>query len=207
MAPWGPGGPNDPSTPTQAAGPGPGPSSQAPLSAAETRARVEAAKQVYKREKEMYRRAREERKAAEQRQAAAGETSTQDGAMKAEDNVLNTPAPISHIVSNARGPYPELEMIPVSRNNRRNVGPTADEGHHMRRITRRLADMGFTENAYPTLPSRIKDLLDVNRPLSKEGEDDIVTSLLEELLETAAQPAPASSSTPREDRNIPGAWH
>jgi len=66
--------------------------------------------------------------------------------------------------------------------------------------------MGFTENAYPTLPTRIKDLLDVNKPVTKDGEDDIVTTLLEELLATAPQPSPASRSGPRNDKNIPGAW-
>jgi hypothetical protein len=65
--------------------------------------------------------------------------------------------------------------------------------------------MGFTDNAYPTLPTRIKDLLDVNKPVTKDGEDDIVTTLLEELLATA--PQPSSGSGPREDKNIPGAWH
>jgi hypothetical protein len=64
--------------------------------------------------------------------------------------------------------------------------------------------MGFTDNAYPTLPTRIKDLLDVNKPVTKDGEDDIVTTLLEELLATAPQP---SGSGPLEDKNIPGAWH
>jgi len=63
--------------------------------------------------------------------------------------------------------------------------------------------MGFTDNAYPTLPTRIKDLLDVNKPVTKDGEDDIVTTLLEELL--AMTPQPSSGSGPREDKN--GAWH
>jgi hypothetical protein len=67
--------------------------------------------------------------------------------------------------------------------------------------------MGFTDNAYPTLPSRIRDLLDVNKPLTKDGEDDIVTTLLEELLATTPQPPLASGSGPRDDRNIPGAWN
>lgn len=66
---WGPpAGPNETSTPPDPVGPQPGPSSTAPLSSAEMRAKVEIAKQNYKREKEMFRRAREERKAAEQKQ-------------------------------------------------------------------------------------------------------------------------------------------
>jgi Wiskott-Aldrich syndrome protein len=68
--------------------------------------------------------------------------------------------------------------------------------------------MGFTESAYPNLPSRIKDLLDVNKPLSKDSEDDIVTTLLEELLETTPQQtSPVAGPAPRDDKNIPGAWN
>jgi hypothetical protein len=67
--------------------------------------------------------------------------------------------------------------------------------------------MGFTENAYPNLPSRIKDLLDVNKPVTKDGEDDIVTTLLEDLLATTPQPPAMAGPGPRDDRNIPGAWH
>ena len=67
--------------------------------------------------------------------------------------------------------------------------------------------MGFTENAYPNLPSRIKDLLDVNKPVTKDGEDDIVTTLLEDLLATTPQPPATAGPGPRDDRNIPGAWH
>ena len=131
------------------------------------RAKVEVAKQNYKREKEMYRRAREERKAAEQkRQVTVGETyapsfdllvdhladtvvlsrSVQDGTKNAADeSVQNTPPPapepVSHMVSNARGPYPELEMVSVPRNHRRPSAAADSEGHFARRITRRLADV------------------------------------------------------------------
>lgn len=44
--------------------------------------------------------------------------------------------------------------------------------------------------------------------MTKDGEDDIVTSLLEDMLAMAPhEPSPASGSGPREDKNIPGAWH
>lgn len=66
--------------------------------------------------------------------------------------------------------------------------------------------MGFTENAYPTLPTRVRELLPANKPLTKDNEDDVVTTLLEELLATSPKPVP-SGSGPREDRDIPGAWH
>jgi hypothetical protein len=68
--------------------------------------------------------------------------------------------------------------------------------------------MGFTENAYPSLLEKVKlQVGDGN--LTKEREDDIVTTLLEELLTMAPTPKPAvaSGSGPRRDRDIPGAWH
>lgn len=68
--------------------------------------------------------------------------------------------------------------------------------------------MGFTENAFPTLPTRIRELLAAKKPASKEGEDDVVTTLLEELLAASPRPPNASGSGLRPEReNIPGAWH
>lgn len=77
--PWAPTGPNQLTTPVDAVSPWADPSSATTPSPAELRAKVEAAKQTYKREKEMYRRARDERKAAdrkaaEQTQRTAAET-------------------------------------------------------------------------------------------------------------------------------------
>ena len=50
--------------------------------------------------------------------------------------------------------------------------------------------MGFSENAYPELPQKIKAQMPVGGAIiSKEAEDDVVTTLLEELLaSTSARP-------------------
>jgi Wiskott-Aldrich syndrome protein len=156
----------------------------------------------------MYRRAREERKATEAKQEP--KTPIDDAANKTgEEETANTPAPVSHIVSNARGPYPELEMIPVPHNHRRNVSLTGDnEANYARRITQRLSDMGFTANAYPILPHRINELIAAIKPRTKDQEDDIVTTLLEELLAISPKPTPTPGSGPRKDLDsIPGAWY
>lgn len=66
--------------------------------------------------------------------------------------------------------------------------------------------MGFTENAYPDLPSKTKKQMPPSGFLTKEDEDDIVTNLLEELLALSPKPAVASGSG-FGGRDIPGAWH
>ena len=52
--------------------------------------------------------------------------------------------------------------------------------------------MGFSENAYPALPEKIKAQMPPNGAISKEVEDDVVTTLLEELLATASTGASGS---------------
>jgi len=56
--------------------------------------------------------------------------------------------------------------------------------------------MGFTENSHPQLPGKIAAFMP---PGSKEQEDDIVTTLLEELIPVSPRP-----SARRVD--APGAW-
>jgi hypothetical protein len=68
--------------------------------------------------------------------------------------------------------------------------------------------MGFTENAYPSLVDKVKfQVGDSN--LTKDREDDIVTTLIEDFLalSPAPKPAVASGSGARRDRDIPGAWN
>lgn len=60
--------------------------------------------------------------------------------------------------------------------------------------------MGFTDNAYPDLPGKIKGQMPPSGVVSKDTEDDIVTTLLEELL--AMKPPESHANT-----SIPGAWH
>ena len=60
--------------------------------------------------------------------------------------------------------------------------------------------MGFTESAYPALSDKIKAHMPSHGAYTKDVEDDIVTTLLEELL--AAGPHGSSSG----HRDVPGAW-
>jgi len=111
-----------------------------------------------------------------------------------------------HIVSNARGPYPQLEMFSVPKRSH----PTGHmpRGHvhenketrPFNRIMRKLSDMGFTEGAYPSLNGKVMDELLSHPPVSKDTEDDIVTNLIEELVSGGGANAGGSAG-------IPGAWH
>ena len=129
-----------------------------------------------------------------------------------------------HIVSNARGPFPQLEMFEVSRR-----GHTISIGHRhthseartraLHRITKKLTDvsnstrptrvhiesfllqMGFTEGSHH---QKVMDQLIANPPTSKDAEDDIVTNVIEELI-TGTSNLPRAG--PSRDDGIPGAWH
>lgn len=65
--------------------------------------------------------------------------------------------------------------------------------------------MGFSENTHPEIPDRIQDQLPKNGAITKEVEDDIVTTLLEELIVKSPKPPVPSGSGIKDD--IPGAWH
>ncbi|KZP04690.1 hypothetical protein FIBSPDRAFT_852064 [Athelia psychrophila] len=92
----------------------------------------------------------------------------------------------------------------MARPHRRTASASEQDAQTIRRITRRIADMGFTETAFPHLPARIRDLLAAKKPTTKEGEDDVVTSLLEELL---AAPQASGSTLRPQGENVPGAWN
>ncbi|KIJ66272.1 hypothetical protein HYDPIDRAFT_109265 [Hydnomerulius pinastri MD-312] len=118
-------------------------------------------------------------------------------------------APEVHIVSNARGPYPQLEMFSVPRRSHTTGHMHRGHGHHesrdnrpLYRIMRKLSDMGFTEGAYPNLSGKVMDQLLAHPPTTKDAEDDIVTNMIEELI-------PSTSGLPRASGSggIPGAWH
>ncbi|KAL0951552.1 hypothetical protein HGRIS_008235 [Hohenbuehelia grisea] len=187
----------------------------------EMRAQVEAAKLYYKAEKERYRKQREERRKEKDRTAAQKVT---DAILEPAES-SKAPAPpaappsnaeTTQTVSNARGSFPQLEMYSVPRRNntfsgtpsRRAAPPPAESpsGRDFDRITRRLADMGFTENAYPTLPAKIKEAMPTQGPVTKDVEDNIVTNMLEEMLAMSPKPPAASGSGVR-NSEIPGAWH
>ncbi|KAG1864732.1 hypothetical protein DFJ58DRAFT_655625 [Suillus subalutaceus] len=117
---------------------------------------------------------------------------------------LVTPAtPQVHIVSNARGVYPQLEMFSVPRRSH-TIGHTAHRGLEDRsrqRIMKKLSEMGFTEGTYPKLNTKVLEQMVAHPPTTKDIEDDIVTNLIEELIPSAFTPQASSSREP-----IPGAW-
>jgi len=61
--------------------------------------------------------------------------------------------------------------------------------------------MGFTEKVYPDLRQKIEDHLPNDGVITKDGENDIVTILLETMLSES----PVSSGSGGSD--IPGGWH
>ena len=63
--------------------------------------------------------------------------------------------------------------------------------------------MGFTENAYPSLPLKLREQMPTQGVLSNEAEDELVTTILEDML--AMSPAPPKPSDLKS--TIPGAWH
>ncbi|KAJ7597486.1 hypothetical protein C8J56DRAFT_818074 [Mycena floridula] len=203
-------------------GPGPQPAPKK-LEKKDLRAQVEAAKLLYKAEKERYREEREERKRAHH--------------MSQLQTVAPQPVPSFNDNDNDRYPdleqvshrYPELEQVKdrypeLERVNvlprRSNTLPTSTTSNRplrnivesptarsLTRINKKLADMGFTENAHPELTSKIKAQLPTNGSISKENEDDIVTNLLEELIMSPDKGPQASGSGSRGKDEIPGAWN
>jgi len=65
--------------------------------------------------------------------------------------------------------------------------------------------MGFSENLHPSLPDKIKAQMPSGTGISKEGEDDVVTTLLEELLAMSPR-TPVPSGSGRKDNDLPGSW-
>lgn len=65
--------------------------------------------------------------------------------------------------------------------------------------------MGFSEHSHPNLSEKIKAQMPGNKVISKEQEDDIVTTLLEELLAQSAK-SPVASGSGSKAEVIPGEW-
>jgi len=63
--------------------------------------------------------------------------------------------------------------------------------------------MGFTENSHPQLQEKISAHLPADGSIGKKEEDDIVTTLLEELI--SLPPKPSALGSGRND-GPPGAW-
>ncbi|KAF9469858.1 hypothetical protein BDZ94DRAFT_1243420 [Collybia nuda] len=189
----------------------------------ELKAQVEEAKLRYKAEKEKYRLEREERRKERERkvQTTGAEAPVQVPPLDNSGPVTSPVPPAgpskiksAAIVSTGRAGYPALELVSVHRHNThpghssRRHGPEHSDpaSRTLSRISKRLADMGFTENAYPDLPSKIRAQMPPSGIISKDGEDDIVTTMLEELLAMSPKP-PAHSAFGAGDRDVPGAWH
>lgn len=66
--------------------------------------------------------------------------------------------------------------------------------------------MGFTETSFPNLPGKIRAQMPTNGIISKEVEDDVVTTLLEDLLAMSSRVPVASGSGPDDNGNN-GTWH
>ncbi|EED77340.1 predicted protein [Postia placenta Mad-698-R] len=107
------------------------------------------------------------------------------------------------IISTDRGPFPQLEMfpVPVRRSHtmhgtgQRNPTAASASSPAADAITRRLGDMGFTADAYPSIPEQISTRVPRNAQLSREAEDTIVTDVLEHLLETSPAGPPQASGS------------
>ncbi|VDB86574.1 unnamed protein product [Peniophora sp. CBMAI 1063] len=171
------------------------------------KASLEAAKENYKREKARY---RAEREARRRRREQGGEThgSNDDPQTPvappremhvAIDDTRPTTPP-RQIISNARGGFPQLEMIslpspksPKSPRRARAVSgsaaarpvPRSDSqpiNQAMRNIVEKLDTMGFNDTTHPSLSSRIDARLPLDAEISKDKENDVVNSVVDDLL-------------------------
>ncbi|KAF5385092.1 hypothetical protein D9615_001274 [Tricholomella constricta] len=174
----------------------------------ELRAQVDAAKAHYKAEKERYRQEREERRQERERRARVAPVGPTAPVSPPTEPVASPPKVVTPAIAvHGKGGKATHEVVSVNRHYT-NFGHDSSKRHGhdqgdlksraVHRITKRLADMGFTENAYPDLPSKIKIELPSDGFVTKEGEDNIVTTLLEELLTMSPKPPMASGSGSRE---------
>ncbi|KZV74813.1 hypothetical protein PENSPDRAFT_647597 [Peniophora sp. CONT] len=192
----------------------------------DVKAALEAAKENYKREKARY---RAEREARRRRREQGGEThvSSDDPqtpvAPPREMHVAiddTRPAtPPRQIISNARGGFPQLEMIslpspkspksPKSPRRMRTASGSAAPARTisrsdsqpinqaMRNIVEKLDTMGFSEQTHPNLSSRIDARLPMDAEISKDKENDVVNSVVDDLLSEEGTAANEQLLAPR----------
>ncbi|KAK0246248.1 hypothetical protein EDD85DRAFT_803588 [Armillaria nabsnona] len=189
----------------------------------ELRAQVEAAKLLYKAEKERYRQDRAERQRVKMWGHRIAPPPPPPPEISMEDNIVPkteetepilppTPPsasvltpPTPHLVSQARGRYPQLEMTGVPRRANTYHGHTVSLSPADRavgRIVKKLGDMGFTEKGHPDMTSTIRSQVPPEGEVTKEVEDNIVTTFIEELDVGHQTPPKASGS-----KAVPGAWN
>ncbi|KAG6837670.1 hypothetical protein H0H93_004946 [Arthromyces matolae] len=177
----------------------------------ELRAQVHEAKARYNAEKEKHRLQREDLRKGQAKRAQAPEINT------ATLPDSPTAAPESPVIAvQGRGGEPTHEVVSVHRHNThtghsyasKRRGPSHNHNdlrsRAIHRITKRLADMGFSENTHPELPSKIKAQLPMDGIVKNDSEDDIVTTLLEDLLALSPKSPVASGSGVK---NVPGTWY
>ncbi|KAF8634913.1 hypothetical protein AX15_000656 [Amanita polypyramis BW_CC] len=188
---------------------GPTPTSTRTLEMADLRAKVQAAKSMYRAGKARYlqeqEQARKHRKGKDRHSGEQGETEEIKPFEGLQPFIDVTEGPVSQIISNARGPYPQLEMIsipgsftPVQRHGSLREGSVEDfHSRAVKRICKQLGDMGFTESQHPGLADNVAARLPPSGSITKDIEDGIVTSLLEELIPQASPIASGSGSKGR----------
>ena len=126
------------------------------------------------------------------------------------------PPPLRQIISNARGRFPQLEMFNVPRTPTKQRGD--DKVEHVDTVMERLEvvccilhltirrrrgrhvhlQMGFDEVTYPTMRTVVESHLPADgSKITKGAEDDVMSEVLEQLLETSGSGSgkqPTSSS-------------
>ncbi|KAG6900681.1 hypothetical protein C0993_004991 [Termitomyces sp. T159_Od127] len=176
----------------------------------ELRAQVDEAKARYRAEKEKYRLDREERRKGRE---------MRDQTVAAELNTPASPSPFVRpttpvIAVQGRNNQPSYEVVSRRNTHLGHGSSTRRQGYGfehsdlrtrtINRIAKRLADMGFSESTHPDLIRKINVQIPIGGAVRHDSEDDIVTTLLEDLLATSPRTPAASGSGARE---IPGAWH
>jgi len=95
-----------------------------------------------------------------------------------------TASPLTQIISNARGRFPQLEMVNSPRSPTKQRG--GDKTQHVDTVVERLEVMGFDEATYPTMRTVIESHLPADEiPITKEVEDDVMSEVVDTLLETS----------------------
>ncbi|KAI0257203.1 hypothetical protein BJV78DRAFT_1160935 [Lactifluus subvellereus] len=180
-------------------------------SASELKASLEAAKANYKAEKERYRREQEARRRERQlaneglghspiwpgTQPMNGHTPDSNGPSPSDAETSRRPKPTPivpphrQIISNARGGFPQLEMINLPRSP---IRQREDKVRHVDTFVERLEVMGFHEASYPTMRTVVESHLPVDGSrITKEVEDEVLSEVLEKLLETSGSGVQSTS--------------
>ncbi|KAF8506769.1 hypothetical protein F5888DRAFT_1645158 [Russula emetica] len=179
----------------------------------ERKTSLDAAKAHYKAEKEKYRQEQEtkrrERWLAKESAANSpmspeappvGSQAFTSMALDAESSRRPYPSstvpPLRQIISNARGRFPQLEMFNVPHIPTNQRGD--DKVQHVDSVMGRLEGMGFHEASFPTMRTVVESHLPADgSEITKRVEDDVMSEVLEKLLETSGSGSgmqPTSSS-------------